>query len=60
MKRLTWKHTLPYIKQVTNENLLYDTGNSNWGSAITQMGGMGREEGGSEGGDIDIPMAGSC
>ena len=33
--RSTWKYTLPYVKQITNENLLYDSGNSNQGSEIT-------------------------
>ena len=25
-------YTLPYVKQIANGNLLYDSGNSNWGS----------------------------
>ena len=28
-------YTLPYVKQMARENLLYDTGNSNWGSLKT-------------------------
>ena len=44
--RSTWKYTLPYVKQITNENLLYDSGNSNQGSEITKSGGMGNEVGG--------------
>ena len=44
MERVTWKLTLPYIKQIANGNLLYGSGNSNrgvvWG---------GRWEGGSKG-----------
>ena len=36
-------YTLPCVKQITNGNLLYDTGNSNWGSYNNQEGweGMG-------------------
>ena len=30
--RVTWKLTLPNVKQIANGNLLYDTGNSNRGS----------------------------
>jgi len=32
MERVTWKFTIPYIKQIANGNLLYDSGNSNRGS----------------------------
>ena len=32
MKRVTWKLTIPYGKQIANGNLLYDSGNSNRGS----------------------------
>ena len=35
MKRVTWKLTLPYVKQLANGNLLYDSGNSNRGSVST-------------------------
>ena len=28
MKRVTWKLTIPYGKQIANGNLLYDSGNS--------------------------------
>ena len=35
MKRVTWKYTLPYVKQIANGNLLYDSGNSNWASVTT-------------------------
>ena len=27
--RITWKHTLPYVKWTANGNLLYNSGNSN-------------------------------
>ena len=39
-------YTLPYVKQTANGNLLYDSGNSNWGSVTTWRGGVGREVGG--------------
>jgi len=28
-------YTLPSVKQIANGNLLYDSGNSNWGSLTT-------------------------
>ena len=28
-------YTLPSVKQIANGNLLYDSGNSNWGSLAT-------------------------
>ena len=28
-------YTLPYVKQIASGNLLYDSGNSNWGSMTT-------------------------
>ena len=37
---------IPYVKQIVNGNLLYDSGNSNRGSATIQRGGMGRQMGG--------------
>ena len=46
MERVTWKLTLPYVKQIANGNLLYVSGNSNRGSVSTKRGGMGREMGG--------------
>ena len=58
MERVTWKLTLPYVKQITNGNLLYGSGNSN-GLCINLEGwdgeGDGREA--QEGGDICVPMA---
>ena len=45
-KKVTWKHTLPYVKQIANRNLPYDTGNSNGSLVTAQRGGMGREVGG--------------
>ena len=35
MERITWKLTLPYVKQIAKRNLLYGSGNSNRGSAST-------------------------
>ena len=46
MERVTWKCTLPYVKEIANGNLLYGSGNSNRVSVSTQSGGMGTEMGG--------------
>ena len=35
MERVTWKLTLPYVKQIASENLQYDSGNSNQGPVTT-------------------------
>ena len=35
MERITWKLTLPYVKQIAKRNLLYGSGNSNRGSVST-------------------------
>ena len=35
MERVTWKLTLPYVKQIANRNLPYGSGNSNRGSIST-------------------------
>ena len=32
MERVTWKLTLPYVKQIAKRNLLYGSGNSSRGS----------------------------
>ena len=45
-ERVTWKLTLPYVKQTANGNLLYGSGNSNRVSVSTERGEMGREMGG--------------
>jgi len=42
MERVTRKLTLPYVKYITNRNLLYGSGNSNRGSVSTQRGRTGR------------------
>ena len=55
MGRVTWKLTLPYVKQIINGNLLYVSGNSNRGSVSTWRVGIGQKMGG----DICIPMADS-
>ena len=43
VQRVTWKNTLPYVKQIADGNLLYDSGNSNRATVSTWRGGMGRE-----------------
>ena len=59
IERVTWKLTLPCVKQITNGNLLYVSGNTNRGSVSTLVGwdgeGYGREV--QERGDICIPVA---
>ena len=62
MEGVTWKLTLPYVKQIANRNLLYASGNSNRGFVSTRRGGMWGENGREvqKGGDICIPMANSC
>ena len=35
MKRVTWKLTLSYVKQIANMNLLHVSGNPNRGSVST-------------------------
>ena len=60
MERVTWKLTLPYIKEIANGNLLYGSGNSNRGSINLEGwdgAGDGREL--QKGRDICIPMADS-
>ena len=32
MERVAWKLILPYVKQIANEKLLYESGKSNRGS----------------------------
>jgi len=43
MERVPRKLRLPYVKYISNGNLLCDSANSNRGSASTYRGGMGRE-----------------
>ena len=42
MERVTWKLTLPYVKEIAKGNLQYGSGNSNRGSVSTWRGGMGK------------------
>ena len=50
MERVTWKVTLPYVKQIANGNLLYGSENSDRGSVSARgVGWGGRWEGGSKG-----------
>ena len=61
MERVTQKFTMPYVKQIANGNLLYDSGNST--GALRQAEGQGGEEDErkvQEGGDMGVPMADSC
>ena len=61
MEQVTWKLTLPYVKQIANGNLLYGSGNSN-GLCIN----LERWDGKGDGRevqkvrDICIPMADLC
>ena len=48
MERVTWKHTLSYVRYTARENLLDDSGNSNWGSGTTWRWGGDRERDGRE------------
>ena len=41
MERVTWKLTLPYVKQIGHGNLLHDSGNSNRGSVSPRGVGWG-------------------
>ena len=45
VQRVTWKHTLTYVKQIANGSLLYDSGNSNHGSVTIQRGEKRKEVG---------------
>ena len=42
MARVTWKFTIPYLKEIANGNLLYDSGNS---KLYDKKGGIEREMG---------------
>ena len=54
-------HTLPYVKQDSQGNSLYDSQSSNWGSVTTWRGGQGgRWEGVQEGGDTRTPVTDPC
>ena len=62
MERVTWKLTLPCLKQIANGNLLYGSVNSNRSSVSTLDGWDVEGDGGEvqKRGDICIPMADSC
>ena len=61
MERVTWKLITPCVKQIANEDLLYDSGNSNWGSInLEGWDGAGDETVAPEGGDMGGSMADSC
>ena len=62
MARVTWKFTLPYVKQIPNGNLLYDSGNSKLVLCNNLEGWDGEECGKEvqEGEDICISKADSC
>ena len=47
MERVTWKLTLPYVKEMADGNLLYGSRNSNRDPVSTWRDGMGRVMGGS-------------
>ena len=58
MERVTWKLTLPYVKQTANGNLLYGSGTQT--GALYQSRGEGwdgRQGEFQKGRDICIPMA---
>ena len=61
MERVTWKLTTPCVKQIANEDLLYDLGNSNRGSInLEGWDGVGDGTVALEGGDMRGSMADSC
>ena len=61
MERVTWKLTLPYVKQIANRNLPYGSGKSKE-LCINLEGSDGEADGREvqEGGDKYTPMADSC
>ena len=62
IERTALKHTLPYIKEIVDENLLYDVGSSNpvLCDYLEGWDGMGSEREFQEGGDVCMPMASLC
>lgn len=46
MEKVTWKHILLYLKQITNGNFLHDSGNSDQGSGGNNLEGWDGEKGG--------------
>ena len=59
MERVTWKLTLPYVKQIAN-GICYMAQETQTGSVSTQRGWMGWEMGGRFKRDLCIPMVDSC
>ena len=49
MERVTWTLTLPYVKYITNGNLLYGSGNQTGALYQPRVGWCGIWEGGSKG-----------
>ena len=60
MERVTWKLTLPFIKQIANRNFLCGSGNSHRGSVSEGWDGEGDGREVQKGGNICTPMADSC
>ena len=62
IERVTWKLTLPYVKQIANGNLLYGSGKLKKGLCINldQWDWEGDEWEVQKGGDVYILMADSC
>ena len=61
MERVTWKPTIPFVKQIASGNLYY-SGNTNRGSATNLEGWDGEGDGKEvrEGEDMGVPMTDSC
>ena len=62
VERVTWKLTLPYVKERAKRNLLCGSGNSKQGPCINLEGweGEGDDREVQKGGGICIPMVDSC
>ena len=61
VERVTWKLTIPYVKQIANGNLLYGSGNKQgFCSKVERWYGEGDGREFQKGGNICIPMADSC
>ena len=54
MERVTWKLTLPYVKEIANRNLLYGSGNSGAPYQPRRVGWGGRWEEASKGRGIYV------
>ena len=60
MERVTWKLTLPCVKQIANGNLPYGSGNLNRDYVSTWWGGEGDGREVLKEGAICMPMTDSC